>query len=201
MDKRQAHHIWVKFRWLKPIYFLVLALLSGYVCVMALRANNAHMDELRRAVYTADANDTDVQAPLKELQAYVTTHMNTDLATSTSVYPPIQLKHTYERLIKARSDAAAAANSQLYSDAQRFCEQQNSTDFSGRNRVPCIEQYVQSHNPQKPEPVPDALYKFSFASPRWSPDLAGWSLVAAVLFGLLFVMSLVAKQLLRRYSK
>lgn len=201
MHKRQAHHLWVKLHWLKPSYFLILALLSGAVCILALRANNAHMAELRAAVYTADVNGSDVQAPLQQLQAYVTTHMNTNLASSTSVYPPIQLKNTYERLKKAQTDAAAAANTQLYTEAQAYCEQQNATDFSGRNRVPCIEQYVQSHNPQKPQEIPDALYKFSFSSPTWSPDLAGWSLVASVLFGLLFIVSFIASHLFRRYVK
>lgn len=29
-----------------------------------------------------------------------------------------------------------------------------------------------------PRPISEDLYKFDFVSPRWSPDLAGWSLVA-----------------------
>jgi hypothetical protein len=28
--------------------------------------------------------------------------------------------------------------------------------------------------------VPEGLYKFDFVSPRWSPDLAGWSLVFTI---------------------
>jgi hypothetical protein len=79
-------------------------------------------------------------------------------------------------------------------------EQQNSTDFSGRNRVPCIEQYVQTHDTTL-QPVPDALYKFSFASPRWSPDLAGWSMVLAILFGLLFIVTFGIERLFRRYTR
>src|SRR5688572_22368654 len=100
MDKRHLHHVWTRFRLIKPWYFLVLAIISGAICVISLRANNQHMLELRAAVYTADKAGSDTKKPLQDLQAYVTTHMNTDLsAGNTSVYPPIQLKYTYERLV------------------------------------------------------------------------------------------------------
>lgn len=167
---------------------------------MALRANNEHMIKLRQAVYSADKNNGDIETPLKKLQIYVTSHMNTDLSAGpTPVYPPIQLKYTYDRLIKAQGAATTLANTQLYSAAQAACEQQNSSDFSGRNRVPCIEQYVQQHNTQKLKQIPEALYKFSFITPQWSPDLAGWSLVAAVLSGLLFVISFGSQRLFRKH--
>lgn len=176
---------------LKPWHFLVLALVSGVICLGALRANNQHMSQLREAVYAADKDNGDVQGALKDLQAYVTSHMNTSLATGkTAVYPPIQLKYTYERLVAAQKEQFAKGSS-LYNEAQHYCEGQNSADFSGRNRVPCIEQYVQSHTTSKPSAVPDSLYKFSFGSPRWSPDLAGRtmliSLISFAAFMCLFV--------------
>lgn len=198
MNKRHLHHVWTKFRYIKPWYFLVVALTSTVICVFALRANNEHMIKLRAAVYAADQNNSDVQAPLKALQAYVTTHMNTNLSAGhNAVYPPIQLKYAYDRLVRAQSDQVAQSNTSLYSAAQTYCEQQNSTDFSGRNRVPCIEQYIQSHNTQPTVAIPDALYKFSFVSPSWSPDLAGWSLVVALISSLLFVISFAVNRLLR----
>lgn len=194
MNKRHLHHLWTKFRILKPWYFLTLAILSGLICLFALRANNQHMVKLRNAVYSADKNDTDVQTALSQLQAYVTGHMNTNLtAGNTSVYPPIQLKYTYQRLQAAQSDQLANANSDLYTDAQHYCEQQDSVDFSGHNRVPCIENYVETHDAAQLPVIPDALYKFSFISPSWSPDLAGWSLVVAATCGLLFVVALALK--------
>ncbi len=95
------------------------------------------------------------------------------------------------------------ANKGLYSQAQAHCEALNHTDFSGHNRVPCIEQYVLEHgNSGKKAPaIPDALYKFSFASPRWSPDLAGWSMALAALSGLLFVVTFAGRRLIRRQSR
>jgi hypothetical protein len=186
-------------RAIKPWYFLGLAVASGVICILALRANNQHMIRLREAVYTADRQNTDVQAPLKNLQAYVTSHMNTNLSAGpNAVYPPIQLKYTYERLQIAASDKYTKANAGLYNEAQKACEAQNSTDFSGRNRVPCIEQYVQSHNTAKPPVIPDALYKFAFVSPRWSPDLAGWSVALTLLILLVFAASSADYWLVRR---
>lgn len=197
MNKRHLHHLWTKFKWLKPQYFLVLTLVSGVICVFALRANNQHMVILRTAVYTADKNNTDVNAPLKALQAYVTSHMNTELSTgNTSVYPPIQLQHTYERQVQAQQQAQD--QTALYSQAQTYCEAQDSTDFSGHNRVPCIEQYVQSHTLQPQAAIPDALYKFSFASPNWSPDLAGWSMLVAAVSGVFCIVTFIVRRLVRR---
>ena len=199
MNKRRLHHLWTKLRWIKPSYFLVVAFAMTLICISALRANNEHMIKLRSAVYAADKSNGNVEQALEQLQAYVTTHMNTNLDSGNgTVYPPIQLKYTYQRLLQAQSQAAAAANTQLYTEAQTYCQQQDSVDFSGRNRVPCIEQYVQTHDTQLPT-IPASLYEFSFISPSWSSDLAGWSLLAASLSAVLFVVSLLAKLWFRHY--
>ena len=203
MNKRRLHHIWTKLRHIKPWYFLVAAVIFAGISIFAMRANNQHMIKLRDAVYSADKNDTDVQTALNRLQAYVTSHMNTNLNTSTSVYPPVQLKYTYDRLVQAQKAKLVQTNGQLYTDAQHYCEQQDPTDFSGHNRVPCIEQYVSSRAPDAVQlpAVPDALYKFSFVTPTWSPDLAGWSLVVATLSGLLFAGTFIVDQWFCRVVK
>jgi hypothetical protein len=199
MNKRYLHHVWTKLRIIKPGYFLVIALVSTVVCVFALRANNQHMIKLRSAVYAADQNNGDVGGTLRNLQAYVTAHMNTNLSSGpNAVYPPIQLKYTYARLVQAQE--TGQSGDVLYTQAQQYCEQQDSTDFSGHNRVPCIEQYVESHGgTQTPANIPDALYKFSFISPRWSPDLAGWSLLVAVFSWLLFIVTFAVNRWFKRY--
>lgn len=188
-----------KFSDIRPLYFLILALISGIICVVALRANNQHMNQLRQEVYAADKDNGDVKTALQELQSYVTTHMNTNLSTGTSVYPPIQLKYTYERLQQAQN-AQLGAGSDVYTQAQKYCEAQNSVDFSGRNRVPCIEQYVSAHKSGQPQNIPEDLYKFSFATPLWSPDLAGFTMLAAIIFGLLFVLSLAMRWFNKRFE-
>jgi hypothetical protein len=186
-----------RLRRINPWYFLVVALLSVLVCVLALRANNQHMVKLRDDVYAADKSNGDTQTALRNLQAYVTAHMNTNLSNGpNSVYPPVQLKYTYDRLVQAQSDATAKNNTQIYSEAQAHCEAINHSDFSGRNRVPCITDYVQSHGKVTTSPIPDALYKFSFVSPRWSPDLAGWSMVVGLLSFGVFVASFLMKRVI-----
>jgi hypothetical protein len=182
MDKRRLHHQWTYIRLVRPWYFFIFMLACLIVGVFALRANNLKMVELRDAVYQADKDGGDTSKALTELQRHVTSHMNTGLsAGNTSVYPPIQLKYTYDRLREAN---AKTTNEQIYTEAQQHCEALNPTDFSGRNRVPCIQEYVESRGVQQ-KAVPDSLYKFDFVSPTWSPDLAGFSIVGAIFFGLL----------------
>ncbi len=165
---------------IKPRYLLAASVIFGVVCVVSLRQNNQHMEQLKQAVYSADQSGNGVQQALDNLQAYVTTHMNTGLdAGKGSVYPPIQLEYTYSRLVQAEEQKVQASNAGLYTAAQNYCQAQDPTDFSGRNRVPCIEQYVTSHGVSMPA-IPTALYEFDFIAPSWSPDWAGWSLIATL---------------------
>jgi len=201
MDKKQLHHLWTKIRPIKVWYLLVLFVVSAAVAVLALRQNNLTMVELRQAVYTADEQNKDVEGALQRLRSFVYGHMNTDLsAGDEAVYPPIQLKYTYQRLQEAEKARVQQDSSAIYTEAQAYCEQQNATDFSGRNRVPCIEQYV-SQRGVKEKTIPDAMYKFDFVSPSWSPDLAGFSVVFAVIFLILLLARIVLGRLLHRLTK
>lgn len=182
MDKRHLHHVWRWFRQIRPWYFLILALVSGIVCVFALRSNNEHMIQLRNAVYQADKDNGDVSQALTNLHNYVVAHMNTDLAAGpNAVHPPIQLKYTYGRLVAAENARVQSINSRLYTDAQTYCQETIPTGFSGRYRESCINSYVTTHG-AKAQPIQKSLYEFDFVAAKWSPDLAGWSLVAAILF-------------------
>jgi preprotein translocase subunit SecF len=199
MSKRKNKKLFKKIVSVSPLYFLIVGAVFLVISISALRSNNEHMLTLRTAVYTADKNNKDVSAALQALQAYVTRHMNTDLSTGNgSVYPPIQLKYTYQRLLNTESAQAAANNTQIYTDAENSCQSQISGGFSGRTRVPCIEQYVQTHDLQLPQ-IPTALYEFDFVSPAWSPDLAGWSLFAMIIAFALAVINLFHKFVYKRY--
>lgn len=195
MHKHHAQFLYDKIKHVKPWYFLVIAGVSFVVSVYGLRQNNLEMVRLREEVYKADKSNGDVRTALTNLQRHVTSRMNTDLtAGSNPVKPPIQLLYTYERLQAA--NIAKSSNEKVYIDAQAYCEAQNPTDFSGRNRVPCIQDYV-STNGAKLQNIPDSLYKFDFVSPSWSPDLAGWTAVVTV------VSLLIAAKLwiLKRFFK
>jgi hypothetical protein len=201
MNKRRLHHSWKTIRRIRPIYFLILAVIFGVIASFALRSNYVRMTELREAVYAADRDNGDVQTALNELQAYVISHMNTSLNTGkTGVYPPIQLQNTYQRLVQAQAASQQGANGDLYTRAQAYCQQQNASDFSGRNRVPCIEKYVQENGSatNMGAKIDPSLYQFDFVAARWSPDLAGWSLVAAVLFLLAAIVKFIIDLFIKR---
>lgn len=199
MDKHKLYRVWKLVRPIHSWHFLAIAALFLGISVAALRENNYQMVRLREQVYQADKEDGDVQKALTDLQRFVTTHMNTDLTPGTNaVYPPIQLKHSYERLQAA--NIARAGNQKVYQDAQKHCESLNSTDFSGKNRVPCIQEYVKSHGTSIEE-VPESLYKYDFLSPTWSPDLAGFSILATGLFTLLALVFWPFRNWLHRQVK
>jgi len=200
MDKRSLHRLWTIIRPVKVWHLLVLFLLSSTVTVVALRANNLQMIKLRDKVYQTDQANGNVEAALQDLRSYVYSHMNTELATGSNVYPPIQLKYTYQRLQQTEADRVKAQNDSIYRDAQAYCEQQNPTGFSGRTRVPCIEAYVKSHNVAARK-IPDAMYKFDFVSPTWSPDLAGFGLLSSIVLLLLLVVRIAAPRILKALGK
>lgn len=198
MNKRQAYQVWKFWRHIRPWHFLVLALISGVICVFALRANNLRMIELRQAVYQADKDNGNVEAALRELREHVHSHMNTSLAAGSNVRPPIQLKYTYERLLAARNAGSAANNSDIYTQAQQYCEKAIPSGFSGSYRLSCIQTFVKENGLKTSEPIPKNLYQFDFVSPAWSPDLAGWSLIATAAFFLIFIGSSLFRYVIRR---
>lgn len=200
MNKRTIHHLLTRLRPIKTWYFLATCLVFATISVLALRNNYATMVDLRNDVYAADKNDADVLGSLNRLRAYVNTHMNTDLASSNGIYPPIHLTYTYERLKKAEQDKVNDANSKIYTEAQKYCENLFPGSFSGGPRVPCIEQYVKDHG-SNVKTIPDSLYKFNFASPTWSPDLAGWSMVISCLFLVLAVIRFILGRVLESMAK
>ncbi|HLB66405.1 MAG TPA: hypothetical protein VJJ78_02320 [Candidatus Saccharimonadales bacterium] len=188
MDKKRLHHYWAKIRPVSYWYFLVAFLISLAVSVHALRQNNLEMIRLRNQVTKVDKSGGDVEKALRKLREHIYSHMNTNLVSGpSSIKPPIQLKYRYERLVKAETAKASKSSADIYSAAQKICEQKYPESFSGGPRVPCIADYVASHG-VKVKTIPDSLYKFDFVSPLWSPDLAGWGLVVTALFLFLFVL-------------
>jgi hypothetical protein len=185
MNKRHLHHVWRSLRAIKPWYFLIAMVVFGAISLVSLRHNNEQMIRYRDAVYTADKDNGDVEGALRDLRQYVYSHMNTSLATGpNAVHPPIQLKYTYERL-QEQQQAAIGQGSELYKEAQSNCETQT---VVGSEVISCIQQYLSSHGGQVAG-VSDSLYKFDFTSAKWSPDLAGWSLVLSVLAALGLLIS------------
>lgn len=184
MHKRKLHHIFVRLRPVSYWYFVVIFLVSGGVAAYALRQNNLRALELRDKVLEVDKQDGDTEAALRELREFTYGHMNARLSSDTGIYPPIQLKYRYERLTAAEKKRTESATQDVYAQAQRDCERRFPGYQSGNNRRACIASYVDNRNktqPPEPQVIPDAMYKFDFVAPIWSPDIAGWSLVIAAI--------------------
>jgi hypothetical protein len=179
--------------------FLYLFIAAAIISIFALRHNNQTMVNLRNDVYAADKNNGDVNTALNNLRRYVYGHMNTDLSSgNNNIKPPIQLKYTYQRLYDAETNKVQSANQQLYTDAELYCQSINSA-FFGTTRVPCVQNYVVNHGLAAANiTIPAGLYQFDFASPAWSPDFAGWSLVAALLLFAAFIIRLAISKLYKK---
>lgn len=188
LSKRQLHHIFKKLRPISPWYFLVLGIISAVISINAMRNNNITMVRLRGEVFKADQENGDIETALRDLRKYIYSHMNTNLNSgNNTVKPPIQLKYRYERLVAAEKARVSATNEQIYTQAQTECERLFPHGISGGGRVPCIQDYVSTRG-TKEQPIEDSLYKFDFVSPTWTPDLAGWTMVASVMFFSLFAI-------------
>ena len=190
MDKKFFRHFSRLIRPISPWVFLGVAVVSGLVCVLALRNNNVSALHLRDEVNKVDQANGDVEGALRNLRQYVYDHMNTNLSEgANTIKPPIQLKYTYERLLAEQLKNSNKDVSALYNKAQTECEKLYPKGQFGSGRISCVEDYVSIRSPGTTLPtVPDSLYKFDFVSPLWSPDLAGWTLIFSSVALALFVI-------------
>ena len=194
---------WHRWRILSLALIIAGLLISGGLCVLALRQNNLKMVELRAAVYEADENNGDVETALNELRLFVYSHMNTNLSSGSSTEAPIQLVNRFNVAVEAEQARIAALTgevNQVYVDAQHQCE------VSGvplTIRAQCMQDYVSTHVKGIQElNLPDkSFYTFNFASPTWSPDLAGWLLVVTAMFAVLLMLRLIFGFIIARYLK
>jgi hypothetical protein len=200
MNKHSLHHTWRKLHPVSYWYFLAACIICAVIGIFAMRQNNLNAIKMREKVSKVDEQNGDVEAAMRELREYVYAHMNTNLSSGTSIQQPVQLKYRYERLVAAEKARVADANTKIYTEAQAHCERLYPASASGGPRVPCIESYVTT-NGVKEQQIPDALYKFSFASPRWSADLAGISLLLSGIFFILFVLKFMVDRLMHSLFK
>ncbi len=168
---------------------------TATVCFVALSIfglinNSQGAVERYDALKAVDESGGDVEGALNELRTYIYSHMNTQIGNELGLKPPIQLSGTYNRLVEAERERVSKINSGLEPAAIAYCEAQNPSGFSGRFRLDCIEQY-KDENGATEQPIEDDFYKFDFVPPVWSPDLAGYSILAAIIFGLAFSVQLI----------
>jgi len=176
---------------------LVKIFVFGFLTVVSLilfftgmiRNGNGAVERFN-ALNAVDQAGGDVETALNELRSFIYSHMNTEIGGPNGIYPPIQLRSTYERLVAIEEARVKDANDLLYPEAQAFCEANGNQGFSGRNRTECNAEYIDKYGTKAKE-IDETYYKYDFTAPRWSPDLAGFSLIASIIFGVITFISLL----------
>ena len=171
----------------------------GFIMLTFLRLNNVGMVQRRDAVHAADeAGDTEaLQRRLYDLQRYVSTHMNTDPGR-------VDLTKTYlrdnEALQKRYAEVTTTnPNGDIFVAAQAVCDPIGATQgwrWPDLRYTNCITQELEKYPAAEDllvefRPLPTEPYYHSFASPLWSPDFAGWSVVVFILVSLGIIFRLV----------
>lgn len=205
LSKKRVKQNFNRLQSIKTWQLIVLFILACFIAATLLRLNNIGMVERREAVRSADkAGDAKViQERLYDLQRFVSSHMNTDMGNG------ISLEATYRRDYDKALGIAADSNpnGNIYKKAQEVCVPR----FQSWSQayVQCTANELAKYPPStnaNPAKLPHAnLYHYSFASPLWSPDFAGWSVIVC---GLILIMILarligviILKIMLSRYQK
>lgn len=170
-EKRLRRH-WRKLH-IKNWMLILLLVFGIFSSAYFLRQNNLKMVELRNEVVVADERGKGLEQAIENLNHHVFHHMNTEIVR------PVELVNTYNRQARAAIEAANRGSGRdIYAEATRVCE---------RRGVPlasiaqCTAEYAANNNPDvgpKQIALPDkSRFTYSFSSPRWTPDLAGFSLL------------------------
>lgn len=191
-DRGQLHHSLSGLKKIKTWQLVVLLILSGFVSATLLRLNNVGMVERRNAVLSADeqGDASAIAERLTELQNYVSSHMNTSLGQG------VYLEKTYSRALEEwQSDQYGESNpnGNIFVKAQEVCAPQFSSWSTAYvqcvsdelAKYPAADEFLDETSKPRYE-----TYVYSFVSPVWTPDFAGWSVLLTVVIALAIVIRL-----------
>lgn len=197
IDHRQRSRVKRILRGFPVILLLCGLVISGASSILALRANYLGAAPLIEAVFKADAENGNTEKALYDLRAYTYSHMNVNLSRIGGAKPPIQLKNRYEQLKIAETKRVALTNDIALKQGENTCGQRFPDSAQRIAKTQCVQEYL-LQNGTREKDIPDALYKFDFISPRWSPDVAGFSIVFFFSCVFLLIFRLVAWFFIRR---
>lgn len=207
LDKRKLQYRLSRMRQAKMWQLVVVLFFAVLVTATLLRLNNLGMVERRQAVIVADekGDQQQVRTALIELQRYVSHHMNTSLANG------VYLATAYERDRDAALAAAADTgnpNSSAYQQASIECRArwQGGVESFRNDYVQCVIEKVgtlsSAENSAASINLPKAdSYRYDYASPRWTPDLAGIMVVFCVIISLIILTRITTMIVLRAFLK
>ena len=163
------------------IICLALSIVCMIIGLFSYRQNLTTAYAKEEAILTADAAAQDTSAAIQDLREFSTHHMHADVTFT--------LEKSYNRDVLAAQAKAATAqvgsiNNDLYATAQTACGER--TDSV--TKANCVINYIHAHQPAesqitaKPEELPVlANYTYTFTSPAWSWDFAGFTIALAAI--------------------
>ena len=201
-DKRQLKRGIRRLQHLKTWQLVLLLVLFGFIAATFLRLNNIGMAQRREAVLKADqsGDPTAIKSRLFDLQRYVTAHMNADMGS-------IYLEQQYKRDSQGVLDAASGVtnpNGNIYRKAQDTCAPKftHYTQAYLQCTLDYLAQYSPAGNTTSSVNLPKADgYRFSYVSPLWSPDFAGFTVLICLLILVMIVARMVGILTLRIMMK
>ena len=165
------------------------------------------MVERREGVLSADkgGNEEIIIKRLYDLQRHVSAHMNTELGRG------VYLESSYSRDLQNWQSSQygdANPNGNIYKKAQEVCAPRFKSYSAAYLQCTTSElaKYPAAANPSTDTSKPrQEAYIHAFASPLWSPDFAGWSVIfSVIILGLIVVRFVgigVLGLLLRKHFK
>jgi hypothetical protein len=186
--KKNSAYLRRKLKRVRQWHLLVVLFLLIITAGLSLRQNNLNMVELRDQVYAADraVERAEIVRSVQHLRQYVSQHMNTNTGQ-------IALQNLYDADV---SQSLAAANTgidpNVYQTATQSCQDQIA-QLGWQGYVDCVATAVGQSPEQfsQPNPPDAALYYVSFVAPRISLDLAGVSLILAIVVFLTILIRVV----------
>lgn len=159
---------------MKIRYLIGLTVIFLVACWGGLSANARTAKDKARQIVAADQESLDTKTAQRELADYVYSHMNSSVQYT--------LRGSFDRATETVHLAnQPQVSGQVYQQAQAACA--GRADSIAQSR--CVTGYLSQHAPTNPSSTPAELPKladFTIAlhAPRWTPDLAGLSLLAAM---------------------
>lgn len=201
-DKRQLKRNIKQLQRVKTWQLFLLLLLTIFIAATFLRLNNIGMIQRRDAVLAADKGDNMqvTQSRLYDLQRYVSSHMNTNMG---SIYLEGQYERDSQKVV-ANAGGNESPNGNVNVQADAACKPR----FSGYSQaylqcfVDELEKFAPGQSLASTVNLPKVdNYRHSFASPIWSPDFAGFSVLAAIAIAFIIVVRLIGLGVLRMILK
>ncbi len=165
---------------MKTWHFIGISIIFLGLSVVGLRNNNIAAYSLKAQLVERDAQGEDVRELVEtELKDFAFSHMNASVE--------IFLQGAYSReLASAQEEINQSGQAQVYQDAMRQC------DREGRQlheNTQCVRDYMIARMDDNVDlsslDISRSEFTYRYYSPIWAPDLAGLSLLAAAISGLI----------------